>query len=157
MSRSEFSAVQGNAEMRNWVLLDSQSTVDLFCNPKLVTDIREEDDQLILATNAGNLITNQKATVPGYGKVWFKEEAMTNVFSLANMEKRHHITYDSAKESAFIVHTDKGPLRFEKGPENLYYFTLKHLTINVEAQVVQTVEENKSFYTDRQVEIAKKA
>jgi hypothetical protein len=45
VSRSEFSAVQGNAEMRNWVLLDSQSTVDLFCNPKLVTDIKEEDEQ----------------------------------------------------------------------------------------------------------------
>jgi hypothetical protein len=124
---------------------------------KLVTDIKEEDEQLNLATSAGNLITNQKATVPGYGKVWSKEDAMTNVFSLANMEKGHHITYDLAKESAFVVHTHKGPLRFEKGPENLYYFKPKHLMRTVEAQVVQTVRENMSFYTERQIERAKQA
>jgi hypothetical protein len=54
------------------------------------------------------------------------------------------------------VHTDQGPLKFEKRSENLYCFQPKHLMNNVAAQLVQTVEENKSFYTDKQVEKAKK-
>jgi hypothetical protein len=51
-----------------------------------------------------------------------KRKAMTNVFSLANMEKRYWITYNSKKESAFIVHMENGPLKFTKGPENLYCY-----------------------------------
>ena len=157
MSRSGFSAAQTTQKMKDWVLLDSQSTVDLFCNPALVQDITKGDEKLILATNAGNLLTNTTAIVPGYGKVWYKEEAMTNVFSLANMEKRYRITYDSKKESAFIVHTENGPLKFTKGPENLYYYKPKHLTQQTNTSMVMTVDENKSFFTDREVERAKKA
>jgi hypothetical protein len=94
---------------------------------------------LNLATNAGNLTTNKKAILPGYGKVWYADTAMTNVFSLANMERKYRITYDSMKESAFTVHTDKGPLKFTKGPENLYYFKPKIPEQKIQRNLVQTV------------------
>jgi hypothetical protein len=95
------------AHIETEILLDSQSTVDLFCNPALVENINQGEDVLNLATNTGNLTTNKKAIFPGYGKVWYADTAMTNVFSLANMERKYRITYDS-KESTFTVHTDKG-------------------------------------------------
>jgi hypothetical protein len=41
--------------------------------------------------------------------------------SLANMEKKYQVTFDSKRESAFTVHTEKQGLKFTKGPENLYY------------------------------------
>jgi hypothetical protein len=96
------------------------------------------------------LTTNKKAILPGYGKVWYADTAMTNVFSLANMERKYHITYDSMKESAFTVHT-------EKGPENLYYFKPKIPELKIQRNLVQTVQENESFYTDGEVTRVKKA
>ena len=113
------SAAQQRNQMRDWILLDNQSSVDLFCNPSLVDNITSGDDTLILATNAGDLETRKKAIVPGYGSVWFDGDAITNVFSLASMEQQHRVTYDSAIESAFVVHTPRGEIRFKKGPENL--------------------------------------
>jgi hypothetical protein len=58
--------------------------VDLFCNPELVDNIHESSETLLLATNAGDLMTKIKATVPEYGELWFNQNAMTNVFSLAS-------------------------------------------------------------------------
>ena len=39
-----------------------------------------------------------KATVPNFGEVWFDEQAITNIFSFAEMEDKFPITYDSDKE-----------------------------------------------------------
>jgi hypothetical protein len=56
------------------------------------------------------------------------------------------------------VHTDKGDLKFTKGPENLYYYKPKNLkNNNQQAVMVQTVEENEAFYTNKEIERAKKA
>jgi hypothetical protein len=54
MQTRGFSAAQTETEMRDWILLDSQSTVDLFCNPALLVNINQGEDVLNLATNAGN-------------------------------------------------------------------------------------------------------
>ena len=58
-------AAQATADMRDWLPLDSQSSVDLFCNPKFLTNICMVTDTLLLATNAGVLKTNTMADVPG--------------------------------------------------------------------------------------------
>jgi hypothetical protein len=63
--------------MKNWILLDSQSSVDLFCNPELVDNIKEGKEVLTLSTNAGNLKTNKTAILPRYGKVWYSDKAIT--------------------------------------------------------------------------------
>jgi hypothetical protein len=75
-------------DMKDWILLDYESTVTIFCNPNMVNDIRNSNNKLLdLMTNAGILQTNQKATVPGWGEVWFNSHAITNIFSYAEMAK----------------------------------------------------------------------
>jgi hypothetical protein len=75
-----------------------------------------------------NLFTNQKATVPNYGEVWYNPNAVTNIFSLSEMEKKHHITYNSTKEKAFTVHLPNKTVKFVKSSNGLYYNKPKYNT-----------------------------
>jgi hypothetical protein len=142
-------------EMRNWILLDNQSSVSVFCNRDLVQNIRKSSDgDMHLSTNGGVLVTSNKADLPQWGEVWFNNSAITNIISYAEMADRFRITYDSGKEDAFIVHlsSDK-TVRFSRLGNNLYVFKppIK------ETQLLNTVEENKTFYTQRQFDRAKRA
>jgi hypothetical protein len=51
----------------------------IFCNPEMVTNICQTNEELTLTTNAGVLHTNMKANVPGWGEVQFNPAAMTNI------------------------------------------------------------------------------
>jgi hypothetical protein len=83
---------------------------------------------LEVSTNGGKLFTNQKATVPNYGEVWYNPNTVTNIFILSEMEKKHRITYDSTKEKAFTVHLPNKEVRFIKRSNGLCYHKPKYNT-----------------------------
>ena len=62
----------------NWILLDSQSTVDIFCNPRLVENIHRVKDGMKIQCNAGTQVTTLVGDLPGYGPVWFDSRAIAN-------------------------------------------------------------------------------
>ena len=73
------------------------------------------------------------------------------------MADRYRITYDSSKEDAFVVHmSDDKQVCFTRLGNNLYVYK-PPINNNVKAQLLNTVEENKSFYTQRQFDRAKRA
>ena len=102
------------------ITLDTGSTLDLFGNRDLVEDLHEARECIRMFTNAGEKKICEQATVPGYGKVWFDESAIANIFSFASLAKKHRVTYDSAIEDAFVVHMKPEAIKFKKTDDGLY-------------------------------------
>jgi hypothetical protein len=138
-------------------LLDNRSTLSVFGNLNMVKNMRESKTTLELATNAGTKTTTQIADVPGFGTVWYDETAIANIFGLLDLKKKHRITFDSEKEDAFIVHKDKGNMKFKCNPKGLYTFEVSDKYLKMESHLINTVKENRVGYTQRQFEQAKKA
>ena len=49
---------KGKLKLRESILLDNQSTVNLFCNPKLVSGIRNVKQWMTVVSNGGFLTTS---------------------------------------------------------------------------------------------------
>jgi hypothetical protein len=159
------SLAQGSS-MRDWILLDSQSSISLFCNPLLVEDITDAGKKMVITTNAGDLTSTKQATVPGFGRVWYNGAAMTNIIGLGDMVDKHQVTFDSRKEDCFVVHAPQGPVKFHWNHLNLYSAHPQltrpdNRTTAASAATatifLETVEHNSSFYTQREFERAKTA
>ena len=134
----------------NWILLDSQSTVDIFCNPRLVENIRRVKDRMKIQCNAGTQVTNLVGDLPGYGPVWFNSRAIANVLSLKLVKENYHIQYDSDEKDGFMV-TKPNSERFNfiQSPSGLHYLDTTNPDPNKSVNttlVVNTVAENKKNY-----------
>jgi hypothetical protein len=93
-----------NINLREVILLDSQSTMDLFCNAALVSNTCKSTTSMRLKSNGGTMVVTQKATMPGYNKdVWFSTRAITNIITLRNLIQQYRVTYDS-DDKMFVVH-----------------------------------------------------
>ena len=86
-------------------MLDSQSTVSIFASKHLVKDIRPcgIGESVRCFCNGGYQDTDEKATLKGFGDVYFNQNSIANILSLAQVAKQYPITFDSRTEDAFIV------------------------------------------------------
>ena len=106
-----------------WVLLDSQASCNVICNPALVTNIRPHPDgnRMTIHCNAGSVVIGTVADFPGFGIVWYDAKCIANCLSLALVSDRFRITLDTEREQCFVVHKPNGELRrFHRAECNLY-------------------------------------
>ena len=85
----------GRAAPSFWTLLDSESTVDMLCNPALVRNIRAVDQSCYVYTAAESEATNLIADLPGYNRpVWFDYDGIAKILCLKNMRSYQHMTFE---------------------------------------------------------------
>jgi hypothetical protein len=97
-------------DLREVILLDSQSTMDLFCNAALVRKTSKSNSSMILKSNGGTMVVSRRATIPGYNNtLWFSTRAITNIVALRNLLDQYHITYDS-DNLMFVVHRESAKI-----------------------------------------------
>ena len=134
-----------------WVLLDNQSTIDVFVNHRLLKNIRRIDQYMYIHCTAGVTRTNLVGELPGYGTVWFHPDGIANILSLSRVKTKYRITFDSDENNEFIVHKPDGSTRNFKEPNRgLYYHDTSTVVTGVsEARTVliTTVAGNASNYT----------
>jgi hypothetical protein len=88
--------------MQNLLLLDSQSSVHIMCNPDVVRNIRRSLHPMVLKSNEGKLNIPEVADFEGFEtETWFLRDAMTNILSFLLVKSEYDITYDG---DAFIIH-----------------------------------------------------
>jgi hypothetical protein len=140
-----------NIDLRKIILLDSQSTMDLFYNAALVSNTCKSTTSMILKSSGGTMVVTRKATMPGYNKdVWFSTRAITNIIALSNLIQQYRVTYDS-DDKMFVVHREsqgKRHMEFRMHKCGLYYYdprNEKHIAF------INTVSENKEGFTKRKI------
>ena len=113
-----------------WLLLDNQSTVNIFSNPDMVVNIRETRREMHVYCNAGKTIIQTVANCPGFGVVWFHRGGIADILYLALVKEMFHITYDRAMgtyANTFVVHKKYGKQRkFVQSTRGLYYCDVSH-------------------------------
>jgi len=135
--------------------LDSQSTVDIFSNKKLLTNIWDSKRTLTLYCKAGKAIITQKGDLKGYGSVGYYPQGIANILSLRNVENEHKVMYDSSMKTRFVVHKADGNNHvFMPSKKGLYFSGVKNDTAHV---MINTVDSIKNKYTVKEYANAHKA
>ena len=107
----------------DWILLDSQSTISVFRNASMLTNIRPSDHVLRALTNGGHQDSNMVGDFPNLGTVWYNSASIANILSLSDVRKVCRVTMDTHKETAMCVHRlDGSVMRFVEHPSGLYVF-----------------------------------
>ena len=137
-------------DLREIILLDSQSTMDFFCNQALVTETYKSSSSMRLKSNSGTMLVTHKGKMAGYHKnIWFSKRSITNIIALSNVIKKYRVTCDN-EDKMFIVHIEaegKPNMEFRMHKSGLHYYD-PH---NKYFAFINTISGNKEGYTQRNV------
>ena len=135
--------------------LENFSTVTAFKTAKYIRNIKTKKKGMQVNCNAGSINTNRKGE---YGRVeaWYMPKGIANIFSMNEIEKLHHIAYDSI-DGYYVVHTDKGPVCFHKYKQGLPYIDLDASVYDAATILVQRVRSIYEGFTKKDIKAAKAA
>lgn len=148
------------------ILLDSQSSVHVFNNKELLTDVRMHPagKTLTVYTNGGHMVSEMVGRF-GDIDVWYNPKSIANILSLALIIDKHHVVFNSKTEHAFLLWLDEqNYIKFIKS-QRLFVYNSKRNKVfrkkaNPEKQgvaLIQTVSGNERVYRRRKIESARVA
>lgn len=129
------------------------STVVIFADKRLLTNIRRAERTMRVICNAESLVVTLICRFGGYGDVWYHPYAIDNKLSLQNVQKQCRVTFDSHNGNQFLVHRGDGTARvFVPTSKGLYVSQVRTQSGGV--AMVNTIRENSESLTKREVKRA---
>ena len=89
------------------ILLDTGSTVSVFNNRKMLTDIKTTPNTMRALTNGGFQDSNMRGILPGFFPVWFNSESRLNILAWKDVREKFCITADTGAANEIVVHVRK--------------------------------------------------
>jgi hypothetical protein len=129
------------------LLLDNQSTVDVFANSDRLEDIHEVDDEMAIASNGGTNVTSEMGILPGYGLVWYDPVGIANIVSLSRVREKYHVSLNSDHNIIVVTKPDGTVFKFKQSDSGLY-FNDRASNKRKGAVMINTVASKKSRYTN---------
>jgi len=96
-----------------------------------VSKIRKDNRVLKALTNGEQQKSTEMADTKYFGQVWFNEESLANIFSLADVCKYARVTMDSSVKNSMFVHREDGYImEFKQYQSGLLYFDVAEQEVN---------------------------
>ena len=160
---------------RDDVLLDSQASVNVFCNRELLSNVRRSSMKVVLngvQAKASGVTIDQEGDFRDIGKCYFSKEATANILSYAVMvDEGNDVSYDKANDRFILRPSGSGKVysfcrKNVSGSEGRFYCCdvrsmIKEAPTTYPAvrdhAMIETVENNLSKYTKREIAGADRA
>ena len=87
----------GQAVPLTWILLNSQSFVEMIANSRMLLNIRKvwSKDAIRVQCNSGVKFVDRVSDLPGYGTVWYEPTGIANILSMSRATKKFRVIFDS--------------------------------------------------------------
>jgi hypothetical protein len=136
------------------IIVDSGSTFNCFRERNLISNIHSCDPFSTLS-NGGGMTYTKKGTVTVFQELdcYYNPECLVNIISLDCLQTKYHTTFDSEKKNAFTVEvSDVLTITFEGFGSGLYFVNLNNPVNAYPLSLLNTVTENKQFFSRREIE-----
>jgi hypothetical protein len=69
----------------HWILLDSQSSISVFNNKSMISNIRNSPQEVCVIINGGEQTSTQIGDITNLGTVWYNPKSIANILSLSDV------------------------------------------------------------------------